>query len=278
MELLKLRFGETSLQECVIMIKDVEESKRINNTILELIKKESQNEEESFPLTATIISSFFWPKSKKFEDFKPCAPLQNMIDAYNKHFMVYKKRRKLEWNFNVGFADLELDFGEKTMNFEKVPSIEASIILSFDVENHLTLQSLSESLGLPSDVIKRKIGFWTSKGLIKQMNDDGEISYLLHDGVDEDNSENFDQNFDDNNGNLDDEEEEENETNGEVNIIPYITSMLKNLGAMNLQKIHFSLSMFINDFSQSETELKKQLDQLVQEDTIDFINGDYCSK
>jgi hypothetical protein len=117
------------------MIKDVEESKRINNTILELIKKENEKQEKmdekeekeeeiSFPLTATIISSFFWPKSKKYEDFKPCAPLQNLIDTYNKHFMVYKKRRKLEWNFNVGFADLEFDFGEKKMNFEKVPSIE----------------------------------------------------------------------------------------------------------------------------------------------------------
>jgi anaphase-promoting complex subunit 2 len=34
LELLKLRFGETSLQQCEVMLKDISDSKRINNAIL----------------------------------------------------------------------------------------------------------------------------------------------------------------------------------------------------------------------------------------------------
>ena len=33
LELLKLRFGEASLQQCEVMLKDISDSKRINNAI-----------------------------------------------------------------------------------------------------------------------------------------------------------------------------------------------------------------------------------------------------
>ena len=51
LELLKIRFGETSLHECEIMLRDVDDSKRVNS---KGIKTEI--------LTATIISQVFWPQ------------------------------------------------------------------------------------------------------------------------------------------------------------------------------------------------------------------------
>lgn len=48
MEFLKLRFGEESLQQCDIMVKDVDESRRINSNLGTFID-------------AMIVSQHFWP-------------------------------------------------------------------------------------------------------------------------------------------------------------------------------------------------------------------------
>ena len=49
LELLKLRFGETSLHHCEIMLRDVEDSKRLNKRV-----------PDDF-LQATVVSQVFWP-------------------------------------------------------------------------------------------------------------------------------------------------------------------------------------------------------------------------
>ena len=49
LELLKLRFGETSLHHCEIMLRDVEDSRRLSKRVL-----------DDF-LHATVVSQVFWP-------------------------------------------------------------------------------------------------------------------------------------------------------------------------------------------------------------------------
>uniref|UniRef100_A0A7N0T7N4 Cullin family profile domain-containing protein n=3 Tax=Kalanchoe fedtschenkoi TaxID=63787 RepID=A0A7N0T7N4_KALFE len=65
LELLKLHFGEGSLQKCEIMLNDLIDSKRTNSNIKATVNQPSQpNEEATVPLDvidATIISSNFWP-------------------------------------------------------------------------------------------------------------------------------------------------------------------------------------------------------------------------
>lgn len=68
MELLKIKFGEHSLSKCEVMLKDMGDSKRVNATIRynlrnEMHKKPNAVDNESeMLLSATIISSLFWPK------------------------------------------------------------------------------------------------------------------------------------------------------------------------------------------------------------------------
>ena len=45
LELLKLRFGESSLHFCEVMIKDMVDSRRINTRVLSQLKKEKEEEE-----------------------------------------------------------------------------------------------------------------------------------------------------------------------------------------------------------------------------------------
>ena len=46
LELLKLRFGESNLHFCEVMIKDMVDSRRINTHVLSQLKKEKKEEEE----------------------------------------------------------------------------------------------------------------------------------------------------------------------------------------------------------------------------------------
>ncbi len=74
LELLKLRFGESSLQQCEVMLKDISDSKRINNAIT---GDEEQNKEQKgmlsgqpFPVNAVILSAQFWPQFKEQENLQ----------------------------------------------------------------------------------------------------------------------------------------------------------------------------------------------------------------
>lgn len=61
LELLKLKFGEMNLHNCEIMIKDLADSKRINN--------QCKNSPGNKYIDTTIVSYLFWPnfKEEKFE-------------------------------------------------------------------------------------------------------------------------------------------------------------------------------------------------------------------
>jgi anaphase-promoting complex subunit 2 len=85
LELLKLRFGEASLQQCEVMLKDISDSKRINNAITgEDLQPDGQSKRpdgeerqpegrkllvgQPFPVNAVILSAQFWPQFKEQEN------------------------------------------------------------------------------------------------------------------------------------------------------------------------------------------------------------------
>ena len=61
LELLKLRFGESSLHFCEVMIKDMVDSRRINTRVLSQLKKEKEEKEEEVcarVCTETTLQSY----------------------------------------------------------------------------------------------------------------------------------------------------------------------------------------------------------------------------
>lgn len=80
LELLKIRFGEKNLQNCEIMIKDINDSKRIHGNILE---KLDFKDIEKDNLQVTIISKIFWPNLQKEEEEE--AKLHPTIYKYIKY-------------------------------------------------------------------------------------------------------------------------------------------------------------------------------------------------
>ena len=65
LEMLKLRFGESSMHSCEVMVKDIADSKRVNTTIRDMKKKKGVvSPDASSVLGATIVSRHYWPPFK----------------------------------------------------------------------------------------------------------------------------------------------------------------------------------------------------------------------
>ena len=89
LELLKCRFGETSLQQCEVMLKDISDSKRINNAILGEDQPEGKGllAGRPFPVNAIILSAQFWPQFKDQENLQLPKEVPPLFDF--KMFRIY---------------------------------------------------------------------------------------------------------------------------------------------------------------------------------------------
>lgn len=126
LELLKLRFGETLLHSCEVMLKDISDSKRINAHI------QSDTEYTSaqiFDMSTLIVSSQFWPSFKK-ETIELAPAIQEQFDRFSKSYEAYKGNRTLNWNTLNGKVNIEIDFADKIINLV-VSTTQATIIMHF---------------------------------------------------------------------------------------------------------------------------------------------------
>jgi len=67
LELLKIRFGEEYLHNCEVMLRDVEDSKRVNNSIHSYLNSQYAAESDEEPRVlcdSLIISDFYWPPNE----------------------------------------------------------------------------------------------------------------------------------------------------------------------------------------------------------------------
>ncbi|RLN98249.1 hypothetical protein BBJ28_00000036 [Nothophytophthora sp. Chile5] len=125
LELLKLRFGEESLQQCEIMVRDIEDSKRLNLNVRSTLERpasataaaalaamaranEEMKDEERhtesakpLPVDATVVSQHFWPPLQG-DDFALHPKVSKDIDAFKEAYHVLRNPRSLDWNPSLG--------------------------------------------------------------------------------------------------------------------------------------------------------------------------------
>lgn len=140
LELLKIRFGEESLHNCEVMLKDIEDSKRTNTAVHSALKTKATNESDSMLLNSynlsdfVIISENYWPNVSK--DHMVYHPLiQKMIETYHSSYMILKKPRKIHPMETLGYSELELEFKDGSSrtfstNAIQVSSLSVSLALS----------------------------------------------------------------------------------------------------------------------------------------------------
>jgi len=188
LELLTLRFGESDLDACEVMLKDMNQSKKLDTRInMGEISKHYFNK---FPIKCLTVSLEFWPEnlsmlseeemnkyrhsSDKDDSNKMKLPdiVQQAISSYTKCFETINANRTMYWIYSLGQVELDLEFSEdKKISFTVSP-IQASIIWNFQEKSTWSINELSKKLSVPSTTLRRKILFWQNKGILKETKND----------------------------------------------------------------------------------------------------------
>ncbi|KAK1379565.1 Anaphase-promoting complex subunit 2 [Heracleum sosnowskyi] len=293
LELLKIHFGESSMQKCEIMLNDLIDSKRTNTNVKATIKQKMQSgidsRETDVPMDvfdATIISSNFWPPIQE-EALNIPGTVDNLLTDYATRFNEIKTPRKLLWKKNLGTVKLELQFEDRELQFTVTP-IHASIIMQFQEQTSWTSKDLAAAIGVPVDVLNRRVSFWISKGILAESfgTDSSDHVFTLVDGMIDNGKTGI------SSGNCEelaaDEDGDrsvasvEDQLRKEMTVYEkFITGMLTNFGSMALDRIHNTLKMFcIADptYDKSLQQLQSFLSGLVAEEKLELRDGMYLLK
>ncbi|EDW01938.1 anaphase-promoting complex subunit 2 [Drosophila grimshawi] len=272
LELLKIRFGESLLHSCEVMLKDVTDSKRINAHIH---SNGNCDETPLFDISSMIISAQFWPSFNK-ESLQLPEELENEFKKFTKAYESYKGNRTLNWRPVTGRVNIVIEIGERVLEMT-VPPTQAIIIYHFQHKNEWSVDELSSLIKVPPSALRRRISFWQNHGLISET--EPGIFTLLEKASEKTQFEEM---------NVTDADEEDLESamasasdqrEEELQVFwSYIVGMLTNLDCMPIDRIHQMLKLFAShsggvEFTQDE--LKHFLQRKVREHKLLFSGGVY---
>ncbi|XP_053298739.1 anaphase-promoting complex subunit 2 [Pleuronectes platessa] len=243
-ELLKLRFGESHMHYCEVMLKDMADSRRINSNIREEESRLGEEEEQPpLSLSSIILSSEFWPPLKEEKLELPPVVCQAM-EAYTHRYEKLKAMRTLSWKPHLGSVTLDVELEDRTLTNLTVSPIHAAIILHFQEKSSWTLEELSVKLGAPRELVHRKIALWQQHGVLRE--EAAGRYYVVETGSSKEKMErgvmliDSDEERDSNTTTQSEQREEKLQL-----FWAYIQAMLTNLDSMTLDRIHSMLRMFV---------------------------------
>ena len=255
------------------MIKDIDDSRKIDSLIQADVQYNSIK--QHFSTSALILSAKFWPPFKEDWKLELPKPVEEQLDRFVKAFEFLKGSRTLCWKSHLGNVNLDIELKDKKINFNVTP-IQATIIIHFQDKSEWSLDQLAEVMHVPSTVLRRKIGYWVSQGLLHEKEQDVFILQEELGGTS-------------NNCDLvasemaDDEEVESamasasDQREEELQVFwSYIVGMLTNLDSLPLERIHQMLKMFASGVVECGLpELRLFLDKKVREHKLLFSGGLY---
>ncbi|KAK4131765.1 hypothetical protein BT67DRAFT_387350 [Trichocladium antarcticum] len=196
LDLLKRRFGEPALQNCDVMIKDVQDSRRVDAAIsrtrrggprlraLETPDKAPRahgggggggGEGPEMDYHARILSRLFWPNLDR-EHFLVPPPIEEQQRRYEKGYESLKSGRKLTWLKQLGQARVELELRDRTVEVDCTP-VEATVIYAFqdpDADDdgppaRRTAEELYMQLQMDEDLVAAALHFWVAQGVLRRV-------------------------------------------------------------------------------------------------------------
>jgi anaphase-promoting complex subunit 2 len=182
LELLKIRFGESVLQSCSVMLRDIKrESVNIDQTVrreqgLQPSNTEANQEQGESPqpdLHAKILSHLFWPTLQD-QTFKVPTQILAQQHLYGKGFSALKQSRNLTWLNALGQVELELDLEDRCFKGEVTPW-EASVIYAFESDSTTdstpvsrTVEELAIDLEMSPLLVRSACKLWLSKSILAE--------------------------------------------------------------------------------------------------------------
>ncbi|XP_068695380.1 anaphase-promoting complex subunit 2-like isoform X3 [Montipora foliosa] len=273
LELLKLRFGESHLHFCEIMLKDVADSRRINSHIQASGEKSDiTNKSNTIPLTAMVLSAVFWPAFRE-EKLKVPEEVQRAMDEYTHGFEALKGMRTLRWKPHLGLVDIDVELADRTLSLSVTPA-QATALMHFQDKERWSLEELSGVMQAPPGLLRRRLGFWISQGVLKEESSDTFVVVERQKGQQRISDVVMDAEVESVMASSQDQREEELQV-----FWSYIVGMLTNLESLPLDRIHSMLRMFAmqgpSPSQCSVDDLRRFLDRKVKDQELQFVNGFY---
>jgi anaphase-promoting complex subunit 2 len=251
LELLKLRFGELSMRNCEIMIKDMDDSKRAVTNIHSTVKASGK---PAPVVDSAVVSHIFWPPLQN-QPLKHHPRIQAQLDQYSAEFCRLKNPRRLLWLNQLGTVQLELDVAEEgpdgtptveTREFNCSPLL-ATLISHFEDQETWTSEDLSNETGIAEHIIQKRMGYWVSNRVVKIV--PSSFSSVVYQVASQEHMLQGEHDVDSGMMDLDHGDSQavslfaqEEEQMGVYE--SYIVGMLTNLGSLSLEKIHNMLKHY----------------------------------
>lgn len=166
LELLKIRFGEGSLQSCEVMLRDVFDSACTDNWV-----RREQDSDLSIDISTKVLSRLFWP-ALHTETFKLPPEIEQIQNLYSAGYEKYKTSRKLTWLDVLGEVTVELQLEDRTIT-ETVKTPQAALIYAFNGEDsspiQKTAEQLVEELQMDEDLVENCLLFWVGKLILTKI-------------------------------------------------------------------------------------------------------------
>ncbi|KHJ35958.1 putative anaphase-promoting complex subunit [Erysiphe necator] len=302
LELLKLHFGEASLQACEVMLKDIEISREVDSKIQEIIQSKigisvGIQDNQSFSkvdtdisktfLHAKILSRLFWPQLPN-ESFQIPPEIVELQTKYAKEFTLLKPSRKLKWLDTSGMATIEIELEDRTL-IENVHTWQAAVIWAFqnegidDQPQKRTITELLNYLRMEEGLIRSALRFWVNKYVLFETSLE---TYVVRETLSPQDQANL------NSGSRPLSKHDEKIFDNKLDAInsvmnekmeiywQFIQGMLTNSSRqMPLQQIAMMLkTLIIDGFPHTNDELKEFLKQKITDGLLELSSGKYRLK
>jgi anaphase-promoting complex subunit 2 len=301
LELLKVRFGDSALQACEVMLHDISDSRKVDKSICKEqgLNKPPARHVKRPPkppapeLHSKILSRFFWPTLQD-QEFKIPDEIVSLQRKYAAGFEALKASRKLTWRNGLGQVLVELQLGDREFS-EEVTTWQATVIHAFhsdhDEDATRTISNLSEQLEMTPALVRSACLFWVSKRILTESSRDeySVLEYLPSEDEDEFGVSGADSGEADlQSGDLSNaaaaaeaaaavaaKEAAEAAAMEKMNLYwQFIVGMLTNQGAMPLQRIVMMLKIVVpGGFPFSNEELREFLAGMVSQGKLEIASG-----
>jgi anaphase-promoting complex subunit 2 len=201
-ELLKIRFGEAAMQVCDVMLKDMADSKRIDDHVHGDIKVIVGRiaailltiQSTVHPL---IISRMFWPNIQSSSlrlppmleayvcllHYKQSLTRCRVQRQYELAFHHFKPDKRLRWLQHIGTAQVKLELADRIVEAEATP-LQASVAELFEGQDVWTVQALGEMLRMrDTRSLRNALVFWAALGVLKEVKEGWRLLEHVEEGT-----------------------------------------------------------------------------------------------
>ncbi|CAD5232160.1 unnamed protein product [Bursaphelenchus xylophilus] len=170
LETMKKRFTDGELCHCEVMLKDIGDSERLF--------KFAVSEGLRIPFFPRIISSVFWPETKKDAKFAVTEPFKGYMDQFKANFEKKRDKRTINWYKDYGsLVKMDVKIRDCTLSVE-APLSFTQVLVAFCEKEKFDVDELADRFEMDKTSVIKRLEFWKEKGIIS-VNKENSSEWLI---------------------------------------------------------------------------------------------------